>query len=58
MLAAGFEYRYSTREAVEAFAEARRLERVVGTPEPYVYEHEVEEFFRHSPAVIRDESSS
>jgi UDP-glucose 4-epimerase len=51
--AAGFEYRHTTRGAVEAFAEARRLERVVGTPEPYVYEHDVEEFFRHSRAIVR-----
>jgi UDP-glucose 4-epimerase len=50
---AGFEYRYATRETVEAFAEARRLERVVGPPDPYVYEHDVEEFFRHSRAVVR-----
>ena len=50
--AAGFEYRYTTRATVEAFAQARRLERVVGAPEPYVYEHDVEEFFRHSRAVV------
>ena len=54
LLAAGFEYRHTTRGTVEAFAEARRLERVVGAPAPYVYEHEVEEFFRHSPAVVRE----
>jgi UDP-glucose 4-epimerase len=52
--AAGFEYRHTTRQTVESFAEARRLERVVGAPKPYVYEHDVEEFFRHSRAVIRD----
>ncbi|MFN8028350.1 MAG: NAD-dependent epimerase/dehydratase family protein [Acidimicrobiia bacterium] len=56
--AAGFEYRYDTRATVEAFAEARRLERVVGTPDPYVYEHDVEEFFRHSHAVVRSDPSS
>ena len=57
LLAAGFEYRHTTRGTVEAFAEARRLERVVGAPAPYVYEHEVEEFFRHSPAIMREQAT-
>jgi UDP-glucose 4-epimerase len=52
---AGFEYGHTTRATVEAFAEARRLERVVGAPAPYEYEHDVEEFFRHSRAVVNPE---
>ena len=51
----GFEYRFTTRATVEAFARARRLERVVGPPPEYQYERDVEEFFRHSPAVVRPE---
>jgi UDP-glucose 4-epimerase len=52
---AGFEYRYTTPETVEAFAQARRLERVTGPRPEYAYERDVEEFFRHSPSVVRRE---
>jgi UDP-glucose 4-epimerase len=52
---AGFEYRYTTPGTVDAFARARRLERVVGTPPAYEYEHDVEDFFRNSRAVVRPE---
>jgi UDP-glucose 4-epimerase len=34
---AGFEYGYTTAATVEAFAQARRLERVVGSPPAYEY---------------------
>jgi UDP-glucose 4-epimerase len=54
-VATGFEYGHTTPGTVEAFARARRLERVVGAPPAYEYEREVEEFFRHSPAVVRPE---
>lgn len=50
---AGFEYGYTTPATVDAFAQARRLERVVGTPPAYEYEHDVEDFFRNSRAVVR-----
>jgi UDP-glucose 4-epimerase len=41
---------------VEAFAAALRLRRTVGDRRPsYHYERDVEQFFRHSPAVVRDE---
>jgi UDP-glucose 4-epimerase len=54
---AGFRYRYSTTGTIEAFAQGRRLERTVGSNAPsYRYEREVEDFFRHSPAVLRQES--
>jgi UDP-glucose 4-epimerase len=52
---AGFEYRYTTPATVEAFAQARRLERVVGTPPAYEYERDVEAFFRNSRAVVHPE---
>ncbi len=52
---AGFRYRYTSAGAVEAFVEAQRLRNTVGTTEPtYRYERDVEQFFRHSPAVHRD----
>ncbi len=52
--AAGFEYRYTSAGAVANFAQAMRLERSVGTRRPvYRYEQDVEQFFRHSPAVVR-----
>ncbi len=52
-VAAGFEYCYTTPATVEAFASARRLERVVGAPPEYEYERDVEHFFRNSRAVVR-----
>jgi UDP-glucose 4-epimerase len=52
---AGFKYRYTSAGAVENFAEAARLRRTVGESRPsYKYERDVEAFFRHSPAVVRD----
>lgn len=51
----GFEYRYTSAGAVESFARANRLRRTVGDTAPgYTYERDVEQFFRHSPAVVRD----
>lgn len=53
--AAGFEYRYTSAGAVRSFARANNLRRSTGgstTPE-YHYEQDVEQFFRHSPAVVR-----
>ncbi|HEX2578367.1 MAG TPA: NAD-dependent epimerase/dehydratase family protein [Aquihabitans sp.] len=51
---AGFDYGYTSAGAVEAFAEALRLRRTVGDHDPaYRYEEDVEQFFRHSPAVRR-----
>ena len=52
---AGFEYHYTSAGAVEAFVEAVRLRDTVGSAESsYRYERDVEQFFRHSPAVVRD----
>ena len=52
----GFDYRYTTPATVEAFAKARRLERVVGTPPEYEYERDVEDFLRNSRSVVQPES--
>jgi UDP-glucose 4-epimerase len=52
---AGFEYQYTSAAAVEAFVQATRLEATVGSKSvDYRYEEDVETFFRHSPAVLRD----
>jgi UDP-glucose 4-epimerase len=51
---AGFRYHYTSAGTVEAFVEALRLRRTVGQNKPsYRYERDVEQFFRHSPAVVR-----
>jgi len=50
-----FAYEYTSAQAVTAFIEAVRLRRTVGNDAPaYRYERDVEQFFRHSPAVVRD----
>jgi UDP-glucose 4-epimerase len=51
---AGFEYGYTSAGAVEAFARSARLRSTIGEPPAYRYERDVEQFFRHSPAVVRD----
>jgi UDP-glucose 4-epimerase len=56
---AGFSYNYTTAGAVESFVQASRLRRTVGNSRPeYHYERDVENFFRHSPAVVRDQPTS
>jgi UDP-glucose 4-epimerase len=58
LLAAGFEYRYTSAGAVESFARHQRLHKGAGKrPDSYVYEHDVEQFFRHSPSVVRTTES-
>lgn len=52
---AGFEYRYTTSGAVQHYVENLRLRRIVGPSEPeYRYQGDVEAFFRHSPAIVRN----
>ena len=52
--AAGCSLRYTTREAVQRFAEDLRVAELRrGTSTPYRYEREVEEFLRYSPSVRR-----
>lgn len=53
---AGFRYQYTSAGTVEAFVEALRLRNVVGAQaSSYRYERDVEQFFRHSPAVVRND---
>ena len=52
----GFEYRYTSAGAVRAFVEALPPARHGRRQPPaYRYERDVEHFFRHSPAVVRDQ---
>lgn len=54
---AGYRYRYTSVGAVEDFARTMRLEGTVGRHRPtYHYDADVEEFFRRSPAVNREDS--
>ncbi len=51
---AGFGFRYTSAGAVESLALANNLRRATGSTAPeYRYEQHLEQFFRHSPAVIR-----
>lgn len=55
---AGFNYEYTSAGAVEAFVQNARLRDVVGSTSPtYEYQEDVERFFRHSPAVLRNPSA-
>lgn len=52
---AGFDYHFTSAGTVADFVEALRIRRLVGdTATAYRYERGVEQFFRHSPAVVRD----
>ena len=52
--AAGFHFRYTTRETVARFAEHLRVRHLRdGDGQGYRYEREVEEFLRYSPSVRR-----
>ncbi len=52
---AGFHYHHTSAGTVQAFVEALRLRNTVGNHTPaYRYERDVEQFFRHSPAVVRE----
>ncbi len=52
--ASGYQYRYTTREAVQQLAKQLRLAPILrDAREPYRYEQEVEEFLRYSPSVRR-----
>ncbi|HYF44745.1 MAG TPA: hypothetical protein VD926_00955, partial [Acidimicrobiales bacterium] len=54
---AGFRYRYTSAGTVEDYAQAIRLRSTVGDRDPeYTYQADVEQFFKHSPAVIREPS--
>ncbi|MFM8237315.1 MAG: NAD-dependent epimerase/dehydratase family protein [Actinomycetota bacterium] len=50
----GFRYAYTTAGTVESFARGLRLAASIGDTSPaYRFERDVEDFFRHSPAVVR-----
>jgi UDP-glucose 4-epimerase len=52
LTATGFAYGASSAGAVQSFIRALRLRRSSGkAPTSYTYEYDVEQFFRHSPAV-------
>jgi UDP-glucose 4-epimerase len=51
--ATGFTYNATSAGAVRSFIRALRLRRQSGkTPMSYTYEHDIEQFFRHSPSVV------
>ena len=51
--ATGFTYNATSAGAVRTFIRALRLRRQSGRePTSYTYEHDVEQFFRHSPSVM------
>jgi UDP-glucose 4-epimerase len=51
--ATGFTYQYTSAGAVRSFIRGVRLRRSLGKPPAsYTYEHDVEQFFRHSPSVV------
>jgi UDP-glucose 4-epimerase len=52
---AGFEYQRTTAGTVDAFARTMRLDNTLGKAPDYKYERDVEAFFRHSPAVVRQD---
>jgi UDP-glucose 4-epimerase len=53
--AAGYRYRYTSAGTVEDFARSLRLRSAVGqAPPAYRYDPGVEDFFRRSPAVVRE----
>lgn len=52
---AGFTFEWTSAGAVESFWQNVQLRRTIGQkPAEYHYEPDVEQFFRHSPAVVRD----
>jgi UDP-glucose 4-epimerase len=52
---AGFRYEHTSAGTVERYWQSVRLRRTVGESEPgFVFERDVENFFRHSPAVVRE----
>ncbi|NLH65260.1 MAG: NAD-dependent epimerase/dehydratase family protein [Candidatus Microthrix parvicella] len=56
--AAGFKYDFTSAQSVDSFVRALRLRRTMGRHRPkYRYESDVEQFFRHSPAVIRNRAA-
>lgn len=55
---AGFRFEFTSAGAVAAYVEAMRLRDTVGAGTEYHYEEDVENFFRHSPAIVRNQTKS
>jgi UDP-glucose 4-epimerase len=55
---AGFDYEFTSAQAVRDFVQNTRLRDVVGGSGSYRYERDVEQFFRHSPAVLHPHTDS
>lgn len=55
---AGFNYQFTSAGTVQAFVEAMRLRRTVGDGQAYQYQEDVENFFRHSTAIVREQRQS
>jgi UDP-glucose 4-epimerase len=56
LVESGFDYRYTSAGTVEDFARAIRLRSTVGESDPeYTYQADVEQFFKHSPSVVREQ---
>lgn len=51
---AGFTYAFTSAQAIRAFVEHARLHDILGDAGNYRYERDVEQFFRHSPAVVEN----
>ena len=55
----GFDYRFTSAGTVADFVESGRVRQLVDSGEAeYQYERDVEQFFRHSPAVVREPAES
>ncbi len=54
----GFRYTSTSAGAVDAYAEATRLRRVLGRDPAFRWERDVESFFRHSNAVVRNDPAT
>lgn len=52
---AGFRYGYTTAGAAEEYGRTLRLRSAAGEAPAYRWQRDVEQFFRHSPAVVREE---
>jgi UDP-glucose 4-epimerase len=53
LAATGFTYNATSAGAVHSFIRALRLRRQSGrTPMSYTYQHDIEQFFRHSPSIV------
>ncbi len=51
----GFEIQHTTAGTVRGFIKAVRLKKNIGNePQSYIYEQDIEQFFRHSPAIVRN----